>query len=142
MLKKKVQMFTSYQDIVFNMKASDYTNQDLAIAVSNYEFTHMFGRKKDKFLKPVQDFFAIKKIVLIPRSMVGMAYQIDNLGQQYNGTVIRDHSSFQTFLSIFDHVPIQRIHYESDGFIDEQSGIRVISATNNNELKNLSQRLW
>ena len=141
-LQKKVKMFQSFQEVEYEVESYSYIEQDLAVAVSNDDFTHMFNKKRDKFLKPQQDFYAIKKIVLIPRSKVGMAYEIDHLGQRYHGTVIRKHSSFKKFLSIFDHVPIQRIHYESEGFTDEEAGIQVLSATNNISLKNLSQRLW
>ena len=141
-LKKKSSMFEKFQDLDFSHGSNQYTDQYLAIMVSNYEFDTICGRNRKDFLKPLQDFFAIKKVILIPRSKVGMAYRIDNLGRQYHGTVIKGHSSFKTFLSIFDHVPIQRIHYESKGFVDNKSGINIKSSVNDSEVEKLSARLW
>ena len=141
-LLEKVAIFESYQNIDFDPNLTEYTDQYLAIAISNYDFDFICGEKKSVFLKAVQDFCAIKKIVLIPRSKVPIAYCIDNLGKQYHGTVLNDDSSFQTFLSIFDHIPVQRIHFESSGYKRRNSGIDIKSSLNNIEVAKLSERLW
>ena len=141
-LLEKVSLFESYQNIDFDPNLSEYTDQYLAIAISNYDFDFICGEKKGVFLKDVQDFFAIKKIILIPRSKVPIAYCIDDLGKRYHGTVLNDDSSFQNFLSIFDHIPVQRIHFESLGFKRKNSGIDIKSSQNNIEVAKLSERLW
>jgi hypothetical protein len=141
-LMNKVALFERYQNLEFNKNHIEYTDQYLAIAISNYNFDSICGEKKSVFLKPVQDFCAIKKIILIPRSKVPIAYCIDNLGKQYHGTVLENETSFKTFLSIFDHIPVQRIHYESCGFFRRKSGIDIRSSHHDAAIAKLSERLW
>jgi hypothetical protein len=141
-LEEKAKMFSEFQEIEYSHGTTKYTDQYLAIVISNYDFDTMCGKKKKSFLKPLIDFFAIKKVILVPRSKVGMVYQINNLGRQYHGTVIKSHPSFQKFMSIFDHVPIQRIHYESEGFVDLKSSVNIMTSANNTDVEELSNRLW
>lgn len=141
-LLKKVKDFESYLDIDFDHGSTEYIDQYLAIAYSHHNFDDICGEKKSLFAKTVQDFSAIKKIILIPRSKIPMAYCIDHLGRQFHGTVLKSHSSFQSFMSIFDHVPVQRIHWESSRFRKKRRGIDILSPQSEPEVAKLSRRLW
>ena len=92
---------------------------------------------------PMKDFIAITKITVIPRTHLRIAYVMDYLHKNYHGTYILDPScaSSKLFAEVFDHVPINVINYEQNGYDSPNSGIVIKTETMCDSVAALSHEL-
>ena len=93
---------------------------------------------------PMKDFIAITKITVIPRTHLRIAYVMDYLHKNYHSTYILDPScaSSKLFAGVFDHVPINVINYEKNGYnAPPKSGIIIKTETMCDSVAALSHEL-
>ena len=89
------------------------------------------------------DFIGITKVTVIPRTYHRIAYVMDNLHKNYHGTYILDGNalSSKVFADIFDHVPIEIISYEVNGYNSPSTGIVIATENSNSTVASLSKEL-
>ena len=92
--------------------------------------------------KIVSDFLAITHISIIPRHHCNILYAIDKFDSNFHGTIeLDDNASMSVFRSIFDHVPIQHIDYETNCYVNIKDGIQIETESSSISVSNLSKEL-
>ena len=90
----------------------------------------------------ISDFLAITHISIIPRCHSSILYAIDKFDSNYHGTIeLHDNQSMSVFRSIFDHIPIQHIAYERNGYENKKDGIHIKTGSSNHSVSDLSKEL-
>jgi len=121
-------------------KDHTYTKQSLAILHTDKSTKRYTEAIKTK--SKISDFLAITHISIIPRSHSSIVYAIDKFDSNYHGTIeLDDNESMSVFRSIFDHVPIQHIDYETKGYENIKDGIHIKTESSNNSVSDLSKEL-
>ena len=117
-----------------------YTKQSLAILHTD-KSTKRFPNST-KFKSNISDFHAITHISIIPRCHSSILYAIDKFDSNYHGTIeLHDNQSMSVFRSIFDHIPIQHIAYERNGYENKKDGIHIKTGSSNHSVSDLSKEL-
>ena len=117
-----------------------FTKQSLAILHTDKSTERYIEGTKTS--SKISDFLAITHISIIPRRHCSILYAIDKFDSNYHGTIeLDDNESMSVFRSIFDHVPIQRIDYETKGYVNIKDGIQIKTESSNNSVSDLSKEL-